>query len=243
MRKAICTIALAFSISACTVVPKQIQVAEDTPLVPFEQVITNTNATNSIGEKARWGGKIVSVQNREELSEIEVVYFPESSNGKPRTGEESSGRFKALVPGFVDPLVFEQNRLITIIGNITEPAEGIIGEQSYTYPTLNAVGYYMWQQSTEVEVRNVGYQPFLYGYGSPFYRGGYHSWYRPWGYGYGFQRSRVRVTSHNGHSQGGRVERPNSSNNTTTRTNTNRTTRPSVIAPSPRTPTPSLQEK
>jgi outer membrane lipoprotein len=171
--------------------------------VPFSQIINSPQAQAAVGEKARWGGRIVSVENKQDASEIEVIFFPAGLNGKPRTGEESEGRFKAIVPGFVDPLVFEKDRLITIVGNVSEPATGIIGEQAYTYPTLNAVGYYMWKQSSDLEVRNVGYQPFFFG--SPFYRMGWSSWYDPWGPS--FHRSRVRVIEHNGHSQGSRVER------------------------------------
>ncbi len=241
MKKSLLVLFALFTVTGCAVVPEPIQVAEDTPLVPFDQVMNNTNEVAALGEKARWGGKIVSVQNKKEFSEIEVIYFPESSNGKPRTGEQSTGRFKALVPGFVDPLVFQQDRLITIIGMVSEPAEGIIGEQAYTYPTLDAAGYYMWKESSDIEVRNVGYQPFMLG--GPYYRWGFNSWYDPWG-AYGFQRSRLRVTKYNGHSQGGRVDRGSSaSSSNATRSNSNSTTRPSAITPSPRTTTPSLQER
>lgn len=216
MSRILVVIVAALGINACAVVPEQIQIADDTILVPFEQVISNPQAVSAIGEKARWGGRIVSVQNKEKVSEIEVFFFPSSGNGKPKTGDESQGRFKALVPGFVDPLVFEKDRLITIVGEVATSEDGIIGEQVYTYPTLNAVGYYMWKQSSDIEVQHIGYQPFFYG--APFYGSAWNNWYSPWRPG--FYRSRVRVIKNNGHSQGSQVSRPSQQavrNNSATR--------------------------
>lgn len=204
MKRLLVLVTAALSLGACSIVPEPIQLAEGSPLVSFNQIIDDPSGLSVVGEKARWGGRIVGVQNKQDASEIEVIFFPEASNGKPRTGEESKGRFKAIVPGFVDPLVFEKDRLITIVGDVAAPETGIIGEQNYIYPTLSAMGYYMWKQSTDVEVQNIGFQPF--GYGMPFYRSAWGSLYSPWHSG--FHRSRIRVISNNGHSQGSSVQPP-----------------------------------
>ncbi|MFC4699768.1 Slp family lipoprotein [Glaciecola siphonariae] len=228
MKKYFAILAALATLSACSMVPEPIQIADNTPLMSFDKVINSDDALSAQGEKARWGGRIVSVQNKKDVSEIEVIYFPEGHNGKPKTDQQSEGRFKAIVPGFVDPLVFEKDRLITIVGNVSAPEVGIIGEQNYTYPTLNAAGYHMWKQSTDIEVRNVGYQPFFYA--SPFYNRGWSAWHNPWRPNY--YRSRLRVSKYNGHSQGGSVNRVD----TKTRTNP-----PNISEPRPRRPEPAAQ--
>ena len=217
VKKVLSLFALIFAVSACSVVPEPIQVADENTLVPFEDVFNNLESDAQVGKKARWGGRIVAVENKKDVSEIEVVFFPESSVGKPRIGEESGGRFKAVVDGFVDPLVFEQNRLITVVGEVGKAQTGIIGEQDYTYPTLNALGYYMWRQTTEVDVDQIGFVPFngrgFYGsaffgspfYVSPFYRHAWSPWYNPWGPNL---RTRVRVIHNDGHTQGAKVNPP-----------------------------------
>lgn len=217
VKKFLSLFALILTVSACSIVPEPIQVADENTLVPFEDVVDNLEAQTQVGKKARWGGRIVAVENKKDVSEIEVVFFPESSVGKPRIGEESGGRFKAVVDGFVDPLVFEQNRLITVVGEVGNAQTGIIGEQNYTYPTLNAQGYYMWRQTTEVDVDQIGFVPFnghrFYGsaffgspfYVSPFYRHAWSPWHNPWGSNV---RTRVRVTHNDGHSQGAKVKPP-----------------------------------
>jgi outer membrane lipoprotein len=201
-----------FVATGCTIVPEPIDVAKNESLVPFEQISAITQqavnqettapaSISQIGEKARWGGKIVSVENKKEFSEIEVVFFPENSFGKPRTGQPSIGRFKAVVKGFVDPVVFEQGRLITVVGEIGDAQTGIIGEQEYNYPTLNAMGYHMWKQTSEVQVDTFAFAPF--GYYAGFNRGFFSPWYDPWHFR--SQRHRIRLTHNNGHEQSGRV--------------------------------------
>ena len=206
------TLAIGF-LSACVNVPSEIDVAGNANLVAFEKVSNSTivvgpdagTSTTEIntGKKARWGGKIVSVVNKKDVSEIEVVFFPENKYGKPITSMSSAGRFKAVVEGFVDPLVFEEGRLITVVGEVGEGQTGIIGEQSYLYPTLNAMGYYMWKESTNinVEIDTFGFTPF--GYRSGFNHNFFNPWYDPWYRRH--QRARIRIDKYNGHSQGGQV--------------------------------------
>lgn len=209
-----CTLFAALtSIAACTVVPDQIDVADNTSLVAYEDVksdilamgpTSDSNNTQVVsGGKARWGGKIVSVVNKKEVSEIEVVFFPENSFGKPKTGMPSAGRFKAVVEGFVDPLVFEEGRLITVVGEVSESQVGIIGEQEYIYPTLNAMGYYMWKETSDVRVELDAFAFSPFSYRSAFHRNFFNPWYDPWMMKQ--RRSRLRIERYNGHSQGGSV--------------------------------------
>lgn len=193
-------------IGGCTAVPSPIDVDEKEILTPFEVLATNKDDASYIGSKARWGGKIVKVENKQDVSEIEVVFFPENSFGKPRTGQASAGRFKAVVEGFVDPIVFEKNRLITVVGEVSEVQSGLIGDQTYQYPTLNALGYHMWKETTEVDVDAYMFSPF--GFHAGYHRGFFSPWYDPfWGTK---RRVKLRVTEYNGHKQGARVDRDNS---------------------------------
>lgn len=196
--------------------PENIEVAEVDNLVTY----VDSKSGSLEGKKARWGGKIVSVQNKKDVSEIEIVYFPEARSGKPRTGEPSDGRFKAVVSGFVDPLVFEEGRLITVVGEVGATSVGIIGEQEYQYPVLNAVGYHMWKETSDVRVDTFAFSPFGFHYG--FNRGFYNPWYSPWHHSH--LRQRLRVTKHNGHSQGGMVRQRNSNSGVTSTPRTGRST-------------------
>lgn len=224
--KHISVASLLLVLSACAIVPKPIDVSKNTVLVSYEDVnngivsVGPTTPKTSVdaGQKARWGGKIVSVINKKNVSEIEVVFFPEDRLGKPKTGMPSAGRFKAVVEGFVDPIVFEKGRLITVVGDVSSSITGIIGEQEYVYPTLNAKGYYMWKDTTDinVEMNGFAFSPFSYRMG--FRNSFFNPWYDPWLRNY--QRSRIRVIRHNGHSQGGATRQSSSSSSSSSATST-----------------------
>lgn len=229
--KVAAAIIIVAALGACAIVPDSIDVADASKLVPFDRVnkvkTQSPDSNISLGEKARWGGKIVAVENKKDASEIEIVFFPETDYGKPKTSMPSMGRFKAVVEGFVDPLVFEQGRLITVVGEVGNMQTGIIGEQEYAYPTLNAKGYYMWKETTDIKVEldTFGFYPF--GYHSGFNRSYFNPWYDPW-YTRN-QRYRMRVNKYNGHSQGSTVspsqsqgQRPTSSPSTSRSTNQKR---------------------
>ena len=236
--KLISTMLGAFIASGCAVVPEPIEVGENTILVPFEAVQSgillsaNDQVVGDGTNKARWGGKIVSVVNKKDVSEIEVVFFPEGHLGKPKTGMPSAGRFKAIVQGFVDPIVFEQGRLITVVGEVGSSVTGIIGEQEYVYPSLNAKGYYMWRETTDVnvEIDNFAFSPF--GYRAGFNNSFFYPWYDPW---YRTrQRGRVRIERYNGHSQGSSV---NSSTSSRVSSGVTQTSQPRQVTQGTRTDT------
>jgi outer membrane lipoprotein len=149
-------------LSGCAVYPDQINVDDEANLVSYQDIV-NGNVTG-VGSKARWGGEVVAVENKADYSEIEILFFNNNHYGKPRSTAESAGRFKVRVRDFIDPLVFSQGRLVTFVGELGEPTEGLIGEQRYVYPVLLADGYHMWKQTKDYEISSFHFSPF-----SPFW--------------------------------------------------------------------------
>lgn len=122
------------------------------------------------GTVVRWGGAIVSVQNRREETWIEIVERPLWPDGQPRDTDRSEGRFLAHVAGFLDPAVYAKNRLITVAGALDEPETHSIDEFPYRYPVVRVTDVYLWPK--EPEVYRHYYSPYWYD-----------PWY-PWGYPY-----------------------------------------------------------
>lgn len=186
-------VALAMLMGGCVIVPEQIEVSDEANLISFESIINGSKTAQ--GEKARWGGEIVSVENKKDFSEIEILQYPSNQYGKPRTNLDSAGRFKVQVTGFIDPLVFENGRLITFLGELGDPAEGIIGEQAYVYPVLLASGYYMWKETEEYQVSG-----FYYSHLSPYWGMGLsRNYWRP----YGFYQNRAVIRVQKNRSKSG----------------------------------------
>ena len=168
--------------TGCTIVPESIEVPEGTQLISYSKAVTS--GVNAQGQKARWGGMIVGVENKPNKTFIELAHFPLNHYGKPSTNGETSGRFKVQIDGFVDPIVFEEGRSATFLGTITAPTAGMVGEQPYIYPTIIAEDYHMWRKQEVYDV-NTYFFNYHTGWYSPFYR-----FNGPWMYPH-FNRTRV----------------------------------------------------
>lgn len=180
-------------LGGCASVPPILETSEDTVLVSYEDVVMNKAAKDA---HARWGGVIAQVENNPDGSVIEMVHYPLKSSGRPNLSKESIGRFKVFVDGFIDPLVFKQERVVSVLGTVGEPIEGAVSEQVYIYPSLHATGYYLWEDVEEFDYSKVQVTPFFrfghgFGFdlGFPYYRSRHHGFYQ--------ESGRIRVRSGN----------------------------------------------
>ncbi|GAB2700054.1 Slp family lipoprotein [Aliiglaciecola sp. 3_MG-2023] len=155
--------------AGCTVIPDSIQVDEGTTLLEYQQVTSNPE--NNIGKIVRWGGVIAEITNLPDATMVEVVDFPLRSYGRPSVSNQSMGRFRVYIDGFIDPVVFEKGRAITFTGKVTGSEEGMVGEHKFVFPTIQSTGYHLWKELEQVNVRTISMWPY----------GNYWGWpYRPY---------------------------------------------------------------
>lgn len=83
-----------------------------------------------------WGGRIIDIRSAGESTELEILGFPLSRSGVPDSDRDSEGRFIAVRDGFVDPLVFDKGRLITVVGRLSDIRDGYIDGRGYRWPVL-----------------------------------------------------------------------------------------------------------
>ncbi|MEX0730506.1 MAG: Slp family lipoprotein [Aquisalimonadaceae bacterium] len=128
-----------------------------------------SNPEQHRGQTVRWGGTIAGLENRAEVTLVEVVSRKLESNGRPQEEDASSGRFLAVVDGFLDPAIYKRGRLITAVGRLDGVAIRKVGEYDYPYPKVLAEGHHLWEPRQNPDA---GY------YHDPLY---WHDpWYRPW---------------------------------------------------------------
>ena len=182
MIKRICMVVLVLLMAACSTIPERIQTPEGTNLLAYETAASN--AQQVVGQTARWGGVIAKVDNKAENTVFDVVYYSLKSYGRPSIGNESIGRFRVYVKGFMDPMVYKVGRTMTFTGEFSGLEEGLVGEHKYVYPTLQAKGYHLWQDIQQVDVTAIHVWPYDY----------WHGWYpRPYSRGV-YIRSSTRNT-------------------------------------------------
>ena len=132
------------------------QAPENNPDVQF----VRTNPDCCVGQNVRWGGDILSVENRPDTTRITVLSKPLRKSGEPKQIDTSAGRFVAEFPGFLDPELYPSERRLTVVGKYTGVEKVKIGEYLYVQPVLDATHHYVWPELED----------------DPFY---YYPWY-PW---------------------------------------------------------------
>ena len=208
MTKRVFLALLVLTITGCANIPEPIEVAEGTQLVGYQEAAMQPEAAT--GKTVRWGGVVALVENRKDQTMLEIVHYPLRSYGRPVVGDQSIGRFRVYVNGFLDPVVYEQGKAVTFVGTATGVEEGLVGEHEYVFPVMDASGYYLWKDVQRVDVTSVHVWPY---YG--------------WGIGFPYH-TRHRVYIHSGNSSSG-----NSGSGGTTSTSTSSTQR---RAPTPNPP-------
>ena len=122
------------------------------------------------GQSVRWGGTILEVRNRPQVTEIDVLATALGDNGVPLTHGPGLGRFVAEIAGFLDPAEYPKDRRITVAGRVAGTRIRSVGDYPYSYPVVAVAQYRIWAQPAPVPY----WHRYPY-YGPPFY---------PWGWGY-----------------------------------------------------------
>jgi outer membrane lipoprotein len=122
----------------------------------------------------RWGGEVISVENRPQETWVEFLAYPLGNEGRPRYHRSSEGRFLGRFAGFLDPAVIKPGRGMTVSGT----AEGVVtrnvGEYPYRFPLVKVQVYHLWPPRQTYPRYDPWYDPFY----DPFYNPWY-PYYRP----------------------------------------------------------------
>ena len=131
----------------------------------FHQVKQNIDAF--LNQQVRWGGKIISVENKENSTWIEVLASPLNNYGKPSSRTDYEGRFIARVDGFLDPEQYSKDRKLTIFGTIEAEFVKRIDDHPYSFPLVRAKEYYLWPEYRTIQYQY--YDPYYYHHGYGYY--------------------------------------------------------------------------
>ncbi len=163
--------AMALLLGCAARVPEDIRAPAPAPLTVS---VARAAPERHLGTPIRWGGRVLSVENRATTTDIEILARPLDAAGEPRPHAAPQGRFIARFQGFLDPAEYPRERLLTVSGVIMGAQMRDVGEYPYRYPLVRATGKHLWPE------------PVLYGprytdpwYG-PWWGRGYGPWYRPW---------------------------------------------------------------
>jgi len=163
-------------LSACSNLPRLI---EDPPLFDISYRQATPNIAHYKDAPVRWGGVVIGVENEQNFSLVQVLYYPLNSYGRPRLDKPNEGRFLIKSPEFLDPAVYIKDTEITVAGTLKGDIERKVGNKTLRLPLISSTVIYLWP--AYIPGSYYGYGGFGYGY--PYY--GYYGYYPYyWGGGY-----------------------------------------------------------
>jgi outer membrane lipoprotein len=159
----ISTLLVALFLAGCSTFPDKLQLEDTTQLVIYEDAASKAEQVQ--GKLLRWGGAIAKVENKQDSTVFEMVYYPLNGYGRPISSEESMGRYRIHINGFMDPMVYQVGRLMTFTAELNGLEKGLVGEHEYVFPTANVTAYYLWKNVQRIDVSSVHVWPYQYWYG------------------------------------------------------------------------------
>jgi len=127
-------------LTACSNVPVAIK---DAPS-PDLQLAQLSNASSHEGQRVRWGGQVVKVENTDEGSTLHIAQFPLNSFGRPDTDDHSDGRFLAYSKKFIDPSIYDKGTRVTVAGLVANESTIKVDQKTMTVPVVQISDIYRW---------------------------------------------------------------------------------------------------
>lgn len=155
---------------SCAVISRDVRRKADSS-VPFETLVENTDGY--IGKTVILGGYIIRAINTDKQTVISVLETPLRLGQEPGPRDKSRGRFMVTVNGFLDPEVYQKDRLVTVAGTVKGKIERKEDGHRYAYLMLDSIELYLWPQHRSTDLYRC-YDPWFYGglYGGYFWRYG-----------------------------------------------------------------------
>ena len=131
----------------------------------------------AIGKTVRWGGIIAKVDNHQTETWIEIVDKTLQWDGAPEDSDKSQGRFIARITGFVDPMIYEKGRRLTVYGELEQAVVHRIGDFTYLFPVVRVQESHLWAEVPDM----IYLDPWPIWY-EPWYPRPFPYYYRPFYY-------------------------------------------------------------
>ena len=110
--------------------------------VTYAQIIKNKD--NHSNTPIRLGGLIIEVENKENYSLVQALFFPLNHAGEPQIDKAGGGRFVIKSPDFFDPIIYNKNRKITVKGALKGEIKRTVGERIIKVPLIESSAIHLW---------------------------------------------------------------------------------------------------
>lgn len=177
--------ALVLLLTGCAAYSEFIEAPAENPRL----AAVKSNLDAHAGAPVRWGGTIVSVENEEGATWIEVLERKLDRYGYPDPHSQSDGRFFIKEGSVLDPKVYAEGRRITVRGTLSGSVEKQVNDQPYLLPTVESEQHSLWGNTRPY----ANYRRY-YPYYDPYY-----FLHRPYYYPFGYHHDPFFHSHHSRH--------------------------------------------
>ena len=153
---------------ACSSLPKTIQ---SPPINDPQLEKVSADFVQYKDSSIRWGGKIITVNNDEQGSSLQIVQFPLNNMGRPVVNDKSQGRFLIKSVQFLDPEIYKIGRLATFSGAITEQQNRQVDKRQLLLPVIQMKEIHLWPEQIDLRA-----DPFRDRFAYPYRMNGFYGW-------------------------------------------------------------------
>ena len=138
---------LACMIAACAGGISRQALSQVTYSGPFSRLQQNPGQFQ--GATVLLGGRIIQTRPARTGSDIVVLQLALDGSDRPQGEDQSQGRFIVTAPRFLDPALYAQGTLITVVGKVVGSRTEPIGQMPYRYPLLELIEIKTWPAQTQ----------------------------------------------------------------------------------------------
>ena len=116
------------------------QVAKITP----SQALSLTGSNDAV----IWGGRIVSIRNLQDVTEIEILSYPLSNGHVPKISRQPGIRFLAVYRGYLEPINYAPGRYVSLFGELIGDTNLMSGDHELLAPVVQVDQIHLWDANT-----------------------------------------------------------------------------------------------
>jgi len=94
--------------------------------------------------KVMWGGVVVGAANFSDHTDFSILSYPLNRQEQPDLDQVPGPRFIARYPGYVETMVYQPNRIVTVTGTFQGLEQGKIGQAPYQFPVVKTTNIFAW---------------------------------------------------------------------------------------------------
>jgi outer membrane lipoprotein len=91
-----------------------------------------------------WGGVVVGAANFSDHTDFTILSYPLDKQQQPDLDRAPGARFIARYPGYVETMVYQPDRMVTVTGTFQGVEEGKIGQAPYQFPVVKTAKIFLW---------------------------------------------------------------------------------------------------